>query len=58
MADITAKLVAELRERTSAFLQSIMPAPVRSRSSLTRVAVISAIANLDMNQCKAGLDPP
>src|SRR5690606_37112015 len=28
----------------SAFLQSIMPAPVRSRSSLTRAAVISAMA--------------
>src|SRR3546814_8493645 len=27
----------------SAFLQSIMPAPVRSRSSLTRAAVISAM---------------
>jgi hypothetical protein len=27
----------------SAFLQSIMPAPVRSRSSFTEVAVISAI---------------
>ena len=28
---------------TSAFLQSIIPAPVRSRSSLTRAAVILAI---------------
>jgi hypothetical protein len=28
-----------------AFLQSIMPSPVRSRSSLTNAAVISAISN-------------
>jgi hypothetical protein len=32
----------------SAFLHSIMPAPERSRSSLTREAVISAIGCLEV----------
>src|SRR5258708_34560839 len=39
---------------SSAFLHSIMPSPVRSRSSLTSPAVISAIYILSSPRCRTG----
>ncbi len=43
---------------SSAFLHSIMPSPVRSRSSLTIPAVISAIASFLCVDAKKGLRSP